>query len=186
MRKKSFKSGDIGFSEETKNFSTKNRQTTGNTKSSNLLKEKGKFMFSNKINRPYKGSFCHIQKGAAKDINHEPNIYGKDYKTPLKTSKISVNLSKPNRVSVKEPFTTTITLDSRTDDKEAPRVEKPEFFHNRQLLSGKMFNQTLSMVKSNPFQPGNIGSKEKVKTSLEIYSKTLRHTKGTRFIIIFS
>jgi hypothetical protein len=126
-----------------------------------------------KINKPYKGSFCHTQKGPSKESTNEGNSYSKDYKTPLKTSKISMTLTKPDKTSLKEPLSASISHDIITAERVIAKTEKPEFFHNRPLLSSKMFNQTMSMNKSS-----NIGSKEKVKTSLEIYSNTIRLAKG--------
>jgi hypothetical protein len=89
-----------------------------------------------------------------------------------------MTLTKPDKTSLKEPLSASISHDIIAAERDIAKTEKPEFFHNRPLLSSKMFNQTMSMTKTNPFQSSNIGSKEKVKTSLEIYSNTIRLAKG--------
>ena len=104
----------------------------------------------------------------------------KDYKTPLKTAKVSVNLVKTEKTPAKDPFVASITLDVKTDEKKITQIDKPSpSIASNQLLSNKMLLHAKSSIKPSPFQSDQRHkSKEKMKTSLEIYSKTIRHSKG--------
>ena len=144
-------------------------------------------MVSSRKRKANKGSFCHTQTNSVRESNSN-DILGtrKEYKTPLKTAKVSVNLSKVDKSASKDPFVTAITLDVKTEEKKITQIDRPSLgVHQSQLLSNKMLNQAPSIIKPTPFQSVvKHGSKEKMKTSLEIYSKTLRHSKGKRIWVI--
>jgi len=144
-----------------------------------MIKENN--IISSRRNKKYKGSFCQTQNPSVRESNSNDVFQArKDYKTHHKTTKVSVNLTKTEEKRTKDPFVTAITLNMKKDEKQIIQIDKSiTGLNNSQLLSNKMLTQTKSVIKPTPFQSiVRHGSKEKVKTSLEIYSKTLRHTKG--------
>lgn len=157
----------------------KSREALGKPRSS-LLKDENRYKFD-KNNKTYKGSFCQVQEGIIRESStYETTISNIGYKTPMKPSKISLNLAKTEKISSREPYVTAITLDMMTEETKRSKDEKSNSSINTsQLLSNKMFNELHSLTKSNPFNASKkFDPKEKPKTSLEIYSKTIKQNKS--------
>ena len=104
----------------------------------------------------------------------------------MKTSKIYLNLGASEKSGCKEPYVPTIELNVVAEDKNSIDFDRSSMFINTsQLLSSKRFNDAVSMMKSNPFQINQKQSnKNKLKTSLEIYSNSASMTKSNECCLI--
>lgn len=172
-------SKDKSSSDSRMSIVQKGRDTLGKPRSS-LLKDENRYKFD-KNSKTYKGSFCQVQEGIIRESStHETTISNVGYKTPMKPSKISLNLAKTEKISSREPYVTAITLDMMTEETKRSKEEKSNSSINTsQLLSNKMFNELNSLTKSNPFNASKkFDPKEKPKTSLEIYSKTIKQNRS--------
>lgn len=133
-----------------------------------------------RINKPYMGSFCQSQEGIMKESNsNDISSINKNFKTPIRQSKISINLTKTEKNAIREPYVTAITLDVLPKESRVSKVDKSNIsINNSQLLSSKMTSDPISITKPSPFQSTRKFDNSRVKTSLEIYSKNTKTIKS--------
>lgn len=182
------KVGDFTINSKRKSSLPFGREATSHQKSTLLEKEKGKKIISSRSKRKCKGSFCQTQTLSVRESNSNDILHTRKYIKPHhKTAKVSVNLIKTDKSPPTDQFIPAITLNVKKDDNKITQIEKsPSNITSNQFLSNKMSTQANSVINPTPFQ--NIvkeGSKEKTKTNLEIYSKTLKNIKGNLISVIF-
>ena len=126
--------------------------------------------------KEHKGRFCKLDSGE----NSKHSKYTKKYKTPMKILKIRGNIMNSDKSGTKDTYVPTIEFDMLAD--------KNVTTFDRQMVSIKhtdlQSNETLSFSKINSLQSSQkFTGKNKIQTSLEIYSNTFKASKRSRFLM---